>query len=1375
MEDDDDYLSFPEDGSVDNDDDISLGSGAANPVLIIQSNSNGGNRIGNPRVAGKPLNESQNNTDIAKLRARANKGGKKQVDHNIGAGSRSGDRLRNKGGIGGMPENGGRHDPGITHNKVQNKTDIAAIRERANKGGRKQVDHTIGASSRSGDRPGSQGGVGGMSSVASSVIDIKKLKGIYNKKPTASKTVQFPVQPSTSIFPSSAGKGIDDGLEGQTAEEIYGPGESYGGGGGSPWNSKRPGRMHQYHSSTNLSGLSNHSDAGKSFVGKEALLENLEENNQSMAAAADFVRGSSNPDTNIQRRFIRKLDYVLVSTVVLDGARGSEAGDDPLGPTIESVNKYGFPKGRGKKDIHKKGPYVYVLCEVLSAHFDGNVPYYKVKRFDTGAEQKADRGDLEWIEKGTEGQKAAMDAAKQKPDTKSGAVDPLSTNCLNNKCFHVVGRYCWKGLLAVTGCFKDQASKCLSGKAPYTIELKFTTVNFLVLCAVIVAFLEHFKHFLRVADYDIRVADYDKWISWIIFAAWTVLVLELFFELCLRPKNYSELLKGESAYSPSTARSIDRFHLFCESIALASVVVEFLPIFLKGDHGGELAHTIGFTTMAANATDGETGMWFTVGHLYFILVRLRLFNLVRHVRNHWIKSYESEKNSTSNEGELASLLGNETQTHADNSNSKEDATLRKAGTIGTALLLVNSHRAMVILLLIGSFVPFFASQSSGGRNLTNAHTTAYLHRINVHINETEPISCDFANRTVEAWLDAENHFSTHITEGHIWHSLNNSTSHRVVQVMMHKTDQVDSDLRCKGSAWNVTRFSCTNNAQDCENMTATGSIININHLVNIEKDLNIRHGSLVGRFEESKDGAIRTEVIYNLSASINRTAFNSFMLQLSMLGLAILAIGRLRTDANRLVITPLRRMLKIVLRYAENPLDGLEDVEIHQDSELGAYETDQLIAAVTKITDLLRKCWGVAGAGIISSNLARNITGKNTVVFNPTVPGKIVHALFGFAGLSDFSHLLRILDNQVMDLINDVAQVIHNEVFRWAFADKGQCNKNLGACFLMVYRIGDFEEVREKMTKATEFVFQENQRISKKDDIFDEGKKPIHLASLPGIAVFADRALLGLLKTFAGINRERCIKKWEEDFGYAGIKVQMSFGMDAAWAVEGAVGSSYKIDATYLSPHVNMASRMMCACRQFKLTILMSQAVQELLSREARECVRHVDTVFVKGSIMKQRIYTYDARHEGVDFFLNKRSDELADQEADKYTPAIWKTDQDLIEMRSHITPNFRSTFQRGLDQYLLGNFKEAAVTLEEADWIMIETVVADGRQENVNAIGDQLLNRNINQREVTHHRKRLGDGPSQALIEFIKENDYKAPALPENPPWDGVRQLEKK
>ena len=133
---------------------------------------------------------------------------------------------------------------------------------------------------------------------------------------------------------------------------------------------------------------------------------------------------------------------------------------------------------------------------------------------------------------------------------------------------------------------------------------------------------------------------------------------------------------------------------------------------------------------------------------------------------------------------------------------------------------------------------------------------------------------------------------------------------------------------------------------------------------------------------------------------------------------------------------------------------GVFDLDFDSEKDkdkLGSYETEQLITAVAKITDLLRKCWGVAGAGIISSNLARNMKG-DTVVFNPTMPGKLVYALFGFAGINDFGHLLRSLDKDFMMLINDIAIVIHNEVYRWGLGNSGQCNKNTnGATFLMVY------------------------------------------------------------------------------------------------------------------------------------------------------------------------------------------------------------------------------------------------------------------------------------------------------------------------------------
>jgi hypothetical protein len=109
--------------------------------------------------------------------------------------------------------------------------------------------------------------------------------------------------------------------------------------------------------------------------------------------------------------------------------------------------------------------------------------------------------------------------------------------------------------------------------------------------------------------------------------------------------------------------------------------------------------------------------------------------------------------------------------------------------------------------------------------------------------------------------------------------------------------------------------------------------------------------------------------------------------------LAILGgLSVLRRDVEVLVLGPLRRMLKIVDRYARNPLiqtkishqrspghrrlhssrkseeddtasfsGSDDDDDSTMEEELGSFETEQLITAVAKITDLLRKCWGVAG------------------------------------------------------------------------------------------------------------------------------------------------------------------------------------------------------------------------------------------------------------------------------------------------------------------------------------------------------------------------------------------------------------------------------
>jgi class 3 adenylate cyclase len=63
-----------------------------------------------------------------------------------------------------------------------------------------------------------------------------------------------------------------------------------------------------------------------------------------------------------------------------------------------------------------------------------------------------------------------------------------------------------------------------------------------------------------------------------------------------------------------------------------------------------------------------------------------------------------------------------------------------------------------------------------------------------------------------------------------------------------------------------------------------------------------------------------------------------------------------------------------------------------------------------------------------------------------------------------------------------------------------------------------------------------------------------------------------------------------------GYRVKMGFGLHFGWSIEGAIGSNYKIDASYLSPNVNMASRLEAATKQFGTGLLISGKLREILS-----------------------------------------------------------------------------------------------------------------------------------------------------------------------------------
>jgi class 3 adenylate cyclase len=102
-------------------------------------------------------------------------------------------------------------------------------------------------------------------------------------------------------------------------------------------------------------------------------------------------------------------------------------------------------------------------------------------------------------------------------------------------------------------------------------------------------------------------------------------------------------------------------------------------------------------------------------------------------------------------------------------------------------------------------------------------------------------------------------------------------------------------------------------------------------------------------------------------------------------------------------------------------------------------------------------------------------------------------------------------------------------------------------------------------------------------DVERRSKKQITVKKTNSVSQLADMAVLSFLKIIAMIKRSRKLIKYSQNQALneriPNYQVKMGFGLHVGWAIEGAIGSIYKIDASYLSPNVNMAARLEAATK----------------------------------------------------------------------------------------------------------------------------------------------------------------------------------------------------
>jgi len=474
---------------------------------------------------------------------------------------------------------------------------------------------------------------------------------------------------------------------------------------------------------------------------------------------------------------------------------------------------------------------------------------------------------------------------------------------------------------------------------------------------------------------------------------------------------------------------------------------------------------------------------------------------------------------------------------------------------------------------------------------------------------------------------------------------------------------------------------------------------------------------------------------------------------LNTLNILVLLVGvslMFSNDANRLIVNPVERMIKRVEAIRDDPLVAMRmaDDEFKAEEIIRArkkraqkeriknavqqiatctfcstgsnapMETVILEKTIIKLGSLLALGFGEAGANIIGHNMK---SGDSSGV-NAMIPGTRVDCIIGVARVRDFSTATEVLQSKIMTFVNQIAEIVHGVVQEFL----GAPNRNSGESFLIIWRIEGNED--------------------EWDDLQARQKEASRLA---GLSVCAFAKILGALHRSTLLATYRGHPGLQYRLG-AGCRVNLSFGLHAGWAIEGAVGSEFKIDASYLSPNVSIAMSVERATDMYNVSLLVAQSVVELCHPMLVSKCRLIDNVIIVGSAKPMELHCVDLDYRNVvvdndpplNIVWNTRNrfkvrqfleSEKAAMECENLdVAAVFDSDSTIRDMRRRYTVEFFQLFNMGYQNYSQGEWQVA-------------------------------------RRMLSCTRAILGaeDGPSSALLRHMEAHQFDAPRE-----WQGVREL---
>ena len=499
-------------------------------------------------------------------------------------------------------------------------------------------------------------------------------------------------------------------------------------------------------------------------------------------------------------------------------------------------------------------------------------------------------------------------------------------------------------------------------------------------------------------------------------------------------------------------------------------------------------------------------------------------------------------------------------------------------------------------------------------------------------------------------------------------------------------------------------------------------------------------------YNDRKNKANQIIVIY--SSKLENNIKHTLYLIITLISCMSIIIGSIlfASDLENILLNPFEVMIEVGEKVSKDPMNAKnidelkqevisllqknrgnydEDIRKKYNECYNSYEVKAIMNAIIKISALLAMSVGEAGGEIIHKNLS---TTSGLLHFHSK--GKKKDAIFGFCNIRNFEEINIALEEKTIPLINQIAEIVHTSVDRF----RGNTNKNIGDSFLNVWKF--YNNLNDK----------NNNKKKEKDNLLE--KDPLS----PQINITADCSVLAYLRCILKINKNLNLLKYRKNKKLNRIipnfKINMGFGLHLGYGIEGPVGSIFKMEASYLSPNVNIAARLETATKQFGVSLLISGKLYNLFTEEMKLICRYVDRVTVKGSTEPIDLYTIDINYDIPPQKKEKIKIFKSPEDKAKFLKEKKILVESLIEEYGSISP------------IILDKSSYYHLIVEKSEkfydgWDNAITLYKEGKWEEAKKFFEECLEEDPK------------DGPANTLYNYIKKFNFKSPKN-----WKGEREL---